>query len=65
MADGDGVERDQVEQDRATAEVLQSSALGPIVATQGLVALLLVPLAWLLVRAGRLLRRRPRPARRG
>lgn len=49
---------DVVERDRGRAEVMQSSAFGHIVSTQGLLALLLFPLAWVLARLVRTLRRR-------
>lgn len=50
-------EVDRVERDRGRAEVLQSSAFGHVVSTQGLLALLLFPLTWLLVRLVRRFRR--------
>lgn len=46
------------ERDRATVEVLHSNALTHIVASQGLAALLLVPAAWLVASATRLIRDR-------
>lgn len=49
---------DVVERDRGRAEVVQSSAFGHIVSTQGLLALLLFPLAWVLTRLARRFRRR-------
>lgn len=49
---------DMVERDRERAEVLQSSAFGHVVSTQGLLALILFPLAWVLARLARRFRRR-------
>ncbi len=49
---------DPVERDRGRAEVMQSSSFGHIVSTQGLLALLLFPLAWVMARLARRFRRR-------
>lgn len=48
---------DRVERDRGQAEVMQSSSFGHLLATEGLVALLLFPLTWVLVRVFRRVRR--------